>query len=318
MKLVTYDRGGARRLGAWVAGAVVDLPDAVGHPAFPTTLESLVARNGGTTLDAAREALSGEENVRACRVPRARLLVPLLPSSLRGFQAFAGRSERAASGGGAQADATSDTPTYYKGNHRSVLGPDEDLVPPRFARELDYELSVACVIGRPGRDLDPAGALDVIFGYTLMNDWTARDVERGEMATGLGPAKSKDFATSLGPCVVTSDEVDPASLPMLARVDGTVWSAGNLRDAHWTFPEMIAHVSAGEDVLPGDVYGSGTFGGGCAADLGRRLEAGQVIELEGEGIGVLRTRLVGTRSAVRARTRRTGRGATIPRLALLT
>jgi 2-keto-4-pentenoate hydratase/2-oxohepta-3-ene-1,7-dioic acid hydratase in catechol pathway len=316
MKLVTYDRGGARRLGAWVAGAVVDLPDAVGHPAFPTTLESLVARNGGTTLDAAREALSDEENVRACTVPRARLLVPLLPSSLRGFQAFAGRSERAAASGGAQADAVSDTPTYYKGNHRSVLGPDEDLVPPPFAKEVDYELSVACVIGRPGRDLEPAGALDVIFGYTLMNDWTARDVERAEMATGLGPAKSKDFATSLGPCVVTADEVDPSSLPMLARVDGTVWSAGNLCNANWTFPEMIAHASAGEDVLPGDVYGSGTFGGGCAAELGRRLEAGQVVELEGEGIGVLRTRLTGPRGGIGRRRQRSVRGSAV-RLSLL-
>ena len=192
-----------------------------------------------------------------------------------------------------------------------MLGPDEDLVPPPFAKELDYELSVACVIGRPGRDLEPAGALDVIFGYTLLNDWTARDVERTDMETGLGPAKSKDFATSLGPCVVTADEVDPSSLPLLARVDGTVWSAGNLRDANWTFPEMIAHVSAGEDVLPGDVYGSGTFGGGCAADLGRRLETGQVIELEGEGIGVLRTRLTGPRGAAQAPSRRTSPGSTL-------
>src|SRR2546430_13232188 len=99
MKFVTYNRGGARRLGAWVAGVVIDLPDAVGHPAFPTTLEALVARNGGTTLDAARAALSDEENVRGFAVPRARLLVPLIPSSLRQFQAFSGRGQRAASGG---------------------------------------------------------------------------------------------------------------------------------------------------------------------------------------------------------------------------
>jgi 2-keto-4-pentenoate hydratase/2-oxohepta-3-ene-1,7-dioic acid hydratase in catechol pathway len=303
MKLVTYDRAGARRLGAWVAGGVIDLPDAVGHPAFPTTLEALVAHSGGTTLDAARESLSDEDNVRACRVPRARLLVPLLPSSLRGFQAFAGRVHRTTAGGG-RVDAWTTTPVYYKGNHRSVLGPDEDLVRPPFTHELDYELSVACVIGRAGRDLTPADALDAIFGYTLMNDWTAREVERDELATGMGPAKSRDFATSLGPCVVTADEVDPSSLHMTARVDGQVWSEGNLRDASWTFPEMIAHVSAGEDVLPGDVYGSGTFGGGCSADLGRRIEPGLVVELEADGIGVLRTWVRRTRTFARTRARR--------------
>jgi 2-keto-4-pentenoate hydratase/2-oxohepta-3-ene-1,7-dioic acid hydratase in catechol pathway len=314
MKLVTYDRGGARRLGAWVAGAVVDLPDAVGHPAFPTTLEALVARNGGTTLDAAREALSDEDSAREFAVPRARLLVPLLPSSLRGFQAFRGREQRVAAGGGATTDAWQDAPAYFKGNHRSVLGPDEELVRPSFTQELDYEVGVACVVGRRGRDLHAADADDVIFGYTLVNDWTARDVERDEVATGMGPAKSRDFATSLGPCVVTPDEIDPSSLPLIARVDGAVWSAGNLRDARWTFPEMIAHVSAGEDVLPGDVYGSGTFGGGCGSDLGRRIEPGQVVELEAEGIGVLRTRV--RRTASRRRSRLAG-SVGAPHLALL-
>src|SRR5439155_6819013 len=170
------------------------------------------------------------------------------------------------------------------------------------------------VIGRRGRDLHATDADDVIFGYTLVNDWTARDVEREELATGMGPAKSRDFATSLGPCIVTRDEVDAASLSLIARVDGAVWSDGNLRDAHWTFPQMIAHVSAGEDVLAGDVYGSGTFGGGCASDLGSRLESGQVVEIEGEGIGVLRTRI--RRKATRARTK-LARAAGAPKLALL-
>jgi 2-keto-4-pentenoate hydratase/2-oxohepta-3-ene-1,7-dioic acid hydratase in catechol pathway len=258
--------------------------------------------------------LSEEENASGCAVPRARLLVPLLPSSLRGFQAFRGRGQVVAAGGGATTDTWQDAPVYFKGNHRSVLGPEEDVVWPAFTRELDYEAGVACVIGRRGRDLQPADADDVIFGYTLLNDWTARDVERDEVATGMGPAKSRDFATSLGPCIVTPDEIDPARLPIIARVDGAVWSAGNLRDAHWTFQEMIAHVSAGEDVLPGDVYGSGTFGGGCATDLGRRIEPGQVVEIEGEGIGVLRTRV--RRKAPRARTK-LARAAGTPTLALL-
>jgi 2-keto-4-pentenoate hydratase/2-oxohepta-3-ene-1,7-dioic acid hydratase in catechol pathway len=258
--------------------------------------------------------LSEEENVGTCAVQRARLLVPLLPSSLRGFHAFRGRERRLATAGGSASDTWQESPLYFKGNHRSVLGPEEDLVWPSFTGELDYEVSVGCVIGRPGRDLQPADADDLIFGYTLVNDWTARDVERDEVATGMGPAKSRDFATSLGPCIVTPDEVDPARLPLIARVDGAVWSAGHLRDAHWTFQEMIAHVSAGEDVLPGDVYGSGTFGGGSARDLGRRLEPGQVVEIEAEGIGVLRTRV--RRTGPRARTK-LARAVGAPKLALL-
>ena len=131
-------------------------------------------------------------------------------------------------------------------------------------------------------------AAALILGYTLMNDWSAHDIQRKEMAVRLGPAKSKDFATSLGPCIVTADELDPSTLRMRARINGETWSEGSLGDAHWTFPQMIAHVSKGEDVWPGDVYGSGTFGGGCGLDLGRFLEPGAVVELEATGLGVLR------------------------------
>jgi 2-keto-4-pentenoate hydratase/2-oxohepta-3-ene-1,7-dioic acid hydratase in catechol pathway len=184
-----------------------------------------------------------------------------------------------------------DMPIYYKGNHRSVYGPDDEIPWPPFTEELDYELEVACVLGARGRDLDEAAARDAILGYTVMNDWSARDIQRREMAVRLGPAKSKDFATSLGPRIVTTDELDPEAVHLVARVDGEVWSEGSLGHARWTFPQMIAHVSRGEDVWPGDVYGSGTFHGGCGLDLGRTLRPGAVVELEAEGIGVLRNRV---------------------------
>jgi 2-keto-4-pentenoate hydratase/2-oxohepta-3-ene-1,7-dioic acid hydratase in catechol pathway len=182
-------------------------------------------------------------------------------------------------------------PIYYKGNHRSVIGPGATVEWPSFTKKLDYECEIAAVVGRQGRDLSVRDAQGAIFGYTLMNDWSARDIQAREMQGWLGPAKGKDFATSLGPGIVTADELDISQVQLQARVDGEVWSKGSLDGMRWSFGEMIAHVSRGEDVYPGDVYGSGTFGGGCGLDQGRFLEPGQVVELEATGIGVLRNRV---------------------------
>jgi 2-keto-4-pentenoate hydratase/2-oxohepta-3-ene-1,7-dioic acid hydratase in catechol pathway len=291
MRLVTYSLGGARRLGAWIAEGIVDLPEAVGHPAFPSTMEALISRNGGTVIDAVYEALD-KSDVLDYLVPRAKLLVPLLPSSLRDFLAFedhvkAGAKRRKTT----VPDVWYEMPIYYKGNHRSVIGPGATVEWPSFTKKLDYECEVAAIVGKPGRDLTTEQAEKTIFGYTLMNDWSARDIQAKEMTGWLGPAKGKDFATSLGPCIVTADELDPSHVQLEARVDGEVWSKGALAAMRWSFAEMIAHVSQGEDVYPGDVYGSGTFGGGCGLDQNRFLDPGQVVELEGSGIGVLRNRV---------------------------
>ena len=288
MRLVTYERGGERRLGALHQGRVIDLPDAVGHPAFPPTMEALVARNGGTTLDAAREAFE-KDDVLEFAVERPRILVPFLPSSLRDFLAFEDHAKLGAERRGTDVpESWYEIPVYYKGNHRSVIGPEEELEWPGFTDRLDFELEVACIVGTRGRDVAEADADGLIFGYTVMNDWSARDLQAKEMAAWLGPAKSKDFATSLGPCVVTADDFDVSSARLLARVNGEVWGEGHLADARWSFAQMIAYVSRGEDVWPGDVYGSGTFGGGCGLDQGRFLEPGDVVELEVEKIGTLR------------------------------
>jgi 2-keto-4-pentenoate hydratase/2-oxohepta-3-ene-1,7-dioic acid hydratase in catechol pathway len=290
MRLVTYRRDGGRRLGALVEAFVVDVPDAVGEPAYPKTMEALVEADD-RALDAARTALAGPQ-VDRHTVKEPQLLAPILPGSLRDFLAFEDHVKAGAARRGEDVDpAWYEMPIYYKGNHRSVYGPDEEIPWPPYTEELDYELEVAAVIGARGRDLNEEAAARFIFGYTLMNDWSARDIQRKEMAVRLGPAKGKDFATSLGPCLVTADELDPSTLALEARVDGEVWSSGSLGDARWNFPQMVAHVSRGEDVWPGDVYGSGTFGGGCGLDLGRFLWPGAVVELEAEGIGVLRNRV---------------------------
>lgn len=185
-------------------------------------------------------------------------------------------------------------PVYYKGNHRTIIGPEEDLSWPLHTKKLDYELELACVIGRRGEDISEREAQDYIAGYTIMNDFSARDIQFQEMACRLGPAKGKDFATALGPCLVTPDEIaDLGALTMVARVNGEEWSRGRFGTIHWSFPQMIAHVSRGETIYPGDVFGSGTVGGGCGLEMDRYLNRGDVVELEIQPIGVLRTRVVG-------------------------
>jgi 2-keto-4-pentenoate hydratase/2-oxohepta-3-ene-1,7-dioic acid hydratase in catechol pathway len=185
-------------------------------------------------------------------------------------------------------------PVYYKGNHRTIIGPDEDLPWPLDTTKLDYELELACVIGGKGRDIPEREAQDYIAGYTIMNDFSARDIQFQEMACRLGPAKGKDFATALGPCLVTPDEIaDLGAVEMIARVNGEEWSRGRFGAIHWSFPQMIAHVSRGETIYPGDVFGSGTVGGGCGLEMDRYLKPGDVVELEIQPIGVLRTKVVG-------------------------
>ena len=188
-------------------------------------------------------------------------------------------------------------PVYYKGNHRTIIGPEEALPWPLETKKLDYELELACVIGRKGQDISEREAPEYIAGYTIMNDFSARDIQFQEMACRLGPAKGKDFATAIGPCLVTPDEIpDLSALTMIARVNGKTWSKGSFGTIHWTFPQMIAHVSRGEAVYPGDLFGSGTVGGGCGLELDRYLNPGDVVELEIQPIGVLRNRVVNRES----------------------
>ena len=150
---------------------------------------------------------------------------------------------------------------------------------PEGTTELDYELECAAIIGAEG----------AIGGFTIMNDWSARDLQRVEMRVGLGPAKGKDFATSLGPVVVTPDEFDGTSGAMVARVNGEERSRGDLGDLHYTWARLVEQAARNTKLLPGDVIGSGTVGTGCILEHGdgRWLKRGDVVELEIDGIGVL-------------------------------
>ena len=185
-------------------------------------------------------------------------------------------------------------PTYYKGNPATIFGPDDEIRWPDYSQYWDYELELGVVIGASGVDLGEEEAESHIYGLTCLNDWSGRDILKDEIAIGLGPNKSKDFATSIGPWLVTMDEIpDLYDLRMQARVNGETWSTGSSGDIYWTFAKIIARMSDSEPLLSGELFGSGTVPYGCALELGRHLRPGDEVELEIDGLGVLRSTVTG-------------------------
>jgi fumarylacetoacetate (FAA) hydrolase len=217
-----------------------------------------------------------------------RLLAPVQhPPSVRDFYAFEAhvKNARAVTGRGEIVPEWYEIPAFYFSNPGAIYGPDDEIPYPEGTEKLDYELEAAAVIGADGQ----------IAGFTVMNDWSARDLQRQEMAVGLGPAKGKDFATSLGPVLVTPDELGDV---MVARVNGEERSRGRISDIHWSWEQIVDHAARNTELRPGDVIGSGTVGTGCILEHGdeRWLQPGDEVELEIEGIGVLKNR-VGIRHA---------------------
>ena len=191
-------------------------------------------------------------------------------------------------------------PVFYFSNPLAIIGDGDPVWAPQGSSALDFELELACVIGSPARDLPPDdSAMECVAGFTIMNDWSARDIQRAEMAVGLGPSKSKDFATTLGPRLVPFAELKDVyrdgrlHLDMTARVNGKQYSQGNAGSMYWTWPQLLAHASRDTELRPGDVLGSGTVGTGCILELtpeavGGWLQPGDVVELEIERLGTLR------------------------------
>lgn len=240
----------------------------------------------------------------ADRVPSPALLPPLgRPPSIRDFYAFERHVATARRARGFEVDPDwYEIPVFYFTNPAAVLGPDAVLTPPARTAELDYELEVAMVLGAGGRDLRPAEVADLVAGYLVCVDWSARDLQRHEMRQHLGPAKGKDFATSLGPVLVTPDEFcpDPRQVPaaaMTASVNGRGYSVGDLSQLWWSFAEMACYASESADLVPGDVLGSGTVGTGCILELSAVhggaaypwLVPGDVVTAEVAGLGALAT-----------------------------
>jgi fumarylacetoacetate (FAA) hydrolase len=237
------------------------------------TLQSFFT-GGGTAREHAEYALADVE-----------LRPPVLrPPTVRDFMAFEAHVANARRLNGREVPPEwYEVPVFYFSNPTAIFGPGEDVPYPDGTAELDYELECAAIIGADG----------AIGGFTIMNDWSARDLQRLEMRVGLGPAKGKDFATSLGPVLVTPDEFDGASGAMVARVNGEERSRGDLRDLHYSWAAIVEQAARNTRLLPGDVIGSGTVGTGCILEHGdgRWLQRGDVVELEIEGIGALENRV---------------------------
>jgi 2-keto-4-pentenoate hydratase/2-oxohepta-3-ene-1,7-dioic acid hydratase in catechol pathway len=225
---------------------------------------------------------------------QVRIMAPLpRPASVRDFYAFEAHVRKGfEKRGEPMPPEWFEIPVYYKSGHQNIIGPEEDVLWPSFTEKFDYELEIAFVIGQQGRNIPASKAREYIAGFTVMNDFSARDIQRKEMRVRLGPAKGKDWCTGLGPVLVTPDEIgDAYNLRMTARVNGEVWSEGNTSSIFWKFEQMIEFLSRDQDIYPGDVIGSGTVGTGCGLELDRWVKPGDLLELEIEKIGILRNRV---------------------------
>lgn len=303
MRLATADRDG-RRFGAVVReDGLFPLPDGLG-------VDDLVRAGLAEALAAGARALDGD----AVPLAECRLLAPLRPASVRDFVTFESHVvgvRRSVDNAVGVPDAWYDAPTFYFTNPHAIVGPDAEVRRPWGCRALDFELEVAAVVGGPSpshSSLTEQDAARAIFGYTILNDWSARDIQGREMQTGLGPAKGKDFCTSLGPWLVTADEVEDAvdgegflDLSCTVSVNGAEVGRDSLANMGWTFATMVAYASRDSLVLPGDVLASGTTGGGgCLAELwgraGRQepapLEPGDTVVIAVDRLGSLANRVV--------------------------
>ncbi len=303
MRIAVYDDRGTRRAGIITGRSddTVITPLAVGTDVLQVL------------DDHARGDRSGfiEPAGRALPLSQVRLLAPVLPPTVRDFLTFEEHVEgvrRSIDGAAGVAQEWYTAPAFYFSNPYAILGPADDVPMAPGSTVLDFELEVAAVIGRAGHDLTPGQARDAIVGYTIFNDWSARDLQKPEMKVGLGPAKGKDTASTLGPWIVTPDELEQhrdvdgfLDLQLTATVNGEVVGSDRLSHMGWTFEDMVVYASRGTWVRPGDVLGSGTCGhGGCLAELWGRngsqypapLRPGDTVTLTVQGIGSLTTRVV--------------------------
>ncbi|MGP1910646.1 fumarylacetoacetate hydrolase family protein [Metabacillus sp. JX24] len=298
MKFVTFQTGDQQLRAGWIQGDLIIDMHAASGGYLPRDLLRLIAdyERYADFIRSLKPFRAGDAGV--YELEEERLAAPLpMPLSIRDFYAFEEHVKTARGKRGLDVvPEWYQFPVFYFSNHLAVKGPGDAIEVPPGCGALDYELEIACVIGKEGRDIPAERAGEYIFGYCIMNDWSARDLQQAEMKVGLGPAKGKDFATSLGPFLVTADEFGPKlDLEMKAAVNGKQLSSGNVRDCYYSFGEMIERASAGVTLYPGEIIGSGTVGTGCILELGeevhRYLKPGDEVELTIEGLGSLKNKI---------------------------
>ena len=270
------------------------------------TLLGLLEERTDSFFEAGDRALAKPADV--FQLDRVRLLSPIArPPSVRDFYAFEQHVRTARERRGLEMDPDwYELPVFYFSNPAAIIGPFDDVEVPPGTEQFDFELEVAAVIGLAGSDMEPEEADEHIAGFCVMNDWSARDIQRREMKLSMGPVKGKDFATTLGPFLVTADELEDArkdrayDLTMTASVNGKEYSRASLAEIYWSFGEMVAYASRGTTVMPGDVIGSGTCGTGCILELSMVhgedaypwLQAGDEVVLEVERLGRIANKVV--------------------------
>jgi 2-keto-4-pentenoate hydratase/2-oxohepta-3-ene-1,7-dioic acid hydratase in catechol pathway len=324
MKLATFEiptsAGPLRRIGAAVDGRLVDFAAAfaahldrtdpgsdaqrLAQQLFPPDMVLFLGAGalGRRMAEEAVEASARTPEAFGARTSysagEVRLLAPVArPRVMRDFLTFEGHMKQAgkALGRGDQVPALwYEVPAYYKGDPDTVVGPDASVTVPQYCQQFDFELELGMVIGRRGKDIPKSEAAHYIGGYTIWNDFSARDQQMREGPLGMGPGKAKDFdaGNAVGPYLVTPDELDPDNLKMIARVNGEIWTDTTSAGRQFSFADLIAHVSQSETIHAGELWGSGTVTSGSGLELGKWLQPGDVVELEVEGIGTLRNRVV--------------------------
>ncbi len=312
MKFVTYLSNNSPRLGLLIRNEILDLERASAETAYPLPSDIIpLLRLGESAMKAARkisEIANDSHSFLSARISAGsvKLLAPVpRPTSMRDGYAFRQHVEAARRNRGVEMIPEFDLfPVFYFTNHQAVIGSGPVEVMPEHLNRLDYELEAAIVIGKEGRNIKASEADEYIAGYTIMNDWSARALQMEEMKLSLGPAKGKDFATAIGPYLVTRDELASKRIPggrgehydltMTASLNGQELSRGNLKDMSWTFAEIIERASYGVTLYPGDVIGSGTVGTGCLLELnGSKItnnlwvQVGDTVTCSIEGLGEL-------------------------------
>lgn len=300
MKLLTYDTGAGPRCGVIQDRDVVDVTALLGADGTLRDVHALLEL-GNSAVDQVRSALA--RGIAAPRVPlnNTRLRSPVLrPPTVRDFMVY--EEHATAQGTRRREDAWYRMPIFYFSSPLCIYGPGDQIPYPSAAERLDYELEIGCVIGREGSNVSQSEAMDYIAGFLIFNDWSARDLQTDESSVGLGPAKGKDSASSLGPWLVTTDEMAPylqdgrLAVKCTSRVNGDSWlKDGDGSVAYHTWESLIVRASRDSRIVPGDVLGTGTVGGGSIGEAIRKgyekarfLQPGDVVEFEVEGIGVLR------------------------------